>query len=201
MVIYSFDNVLRMPRQMHSFEVLPGRRIALPRAVPWISVVYFAVIELVLILASKFISFISIASVPISVVSDGNVKPAAALVVYVIVPAALTWISMNVEIDGRAPHRWIVSALHYLKRPKRRIAGNKVRAEESKRVCGGKVRVWWDEAAPRLQHGWVTGGRVSSREPATFTHALRHKHLVMRGHRDGDLVHGHAVEGQLEVRP
>lgn len=200
MVIYSFDNILRMARQAHSFEVLPGRRIALPRAVPWISVAYFAVIEFVLVLASKFISFVSIASVPISVVSGGNVKPAAALVIYVVFPGALTWLSMNVEIDGRAPHRWIVSALRYVKRPKRQYLGRAVRAEGSKKTYGGKVRVWWDEAAPRLQHGWVTGGRVSSREPAAFSHALRHGHLVMRAHCDGHFVHDHEVEGQIEVR-
>jgi hypothetical protein len=200
MIIHSFDNILRMPRQMHSFEILPGRRIALPRSVPWISAVYFAVIELALVLASHVISFVAALSSVIGIVVDGNLKPAGFLISYVLIPAGLTWISMNVEIDGRAPHRWIVSALRYVKRPKRQYLGRAVRVEGSKKTYGGKVRVWWDEAAPRLQHGWVTGGRVSSREPAAFSHALRHGHLVMRAHRDGHLVHDHEVEGQIEVR-
>jgi hypothetical protein len=200
-VIYSFDSILRMPRQMHSFELLPGRRVPLPRAVPWISAVYFAVIELALILTSHVISFVGVLSGAMGVVVSGDVKPAAFLISYVLVPAGLTWISMNVEIDGRAPHRWIVSAARYVKRPKRRVAGCKARSEGFTQTHGGRVRIWWDEAAPRLQHGWVTGGRVSSCKPATFTHALRHRRLVMRAHRDGELVHGHEVEGQLEVRP
>jgi hypothetical protein len=86
MIIHSFDNILRMPRQMHSFEILPGRRIALPRSVPWISAVYFAVIELALMLASHVISFVAALS------GDrhrrhGNVKPAAFLISYVLIPA------------------------------------------------------------------------------------------------------------------
>jgi hypothetical protein len=146
MIIHSFDNILRMPRQMHSFEILPGRRIALPRSVPWISAVYFAVIELALVLASHVISFVAALSSVIGIVVDGNLKPAGFLISYVLIPAGLTWISMNVEIDGRAPHRWIVSACATSSVPSASISAERCarrglrRPTAARCACGGTRR-------------------------------------------------------------
>jgi hypothetical protein len=63
-VIHSFDDVLRRQRQMHSVEVSRGRRVALPRPVRYIAVIYFATIELVILLIDNFAPVVSILSAP-----------------------------------------------------------------------------------------------------------------------------------------
>lgn len=201
MVIHSFDDVLRRQRQMHSVEVSRGRRVALPRPVRYIAVIYFATIELVILLIDNFAPVVSILSAPLGLLASGNVKPAAFLIIYVVIPAGLAWLSMNIEIDGRSPHLWIFSCLRYFARPKRTLAGRSVRHESSRSTYNGRVHVWWDIGAPRLHHGWISGGKVSVGTGVRFTHALIHRHLMLRIDDGCKSLCGYEVEDRLEVKP
>lgn len=201
MIIHSFDGILRAPRSMHSIDIARGRRIPLPRPVPWISAVYFATVELCIMALDNVVSLVAIFEAVIGTLVSGDVALAAYLTCYVIIPGGIVWLSMNVEIDGRAPHRWIVSVARFIKRPSRTIAGRKVRAEGARSVYRGRVRVWWDLNTPSLHHGWVDGGKVTSIVPARFTYAIRHRCRVMVADGSGAEVRNYEVDGKLEVRP
>jgi hypothetical protein len=199
MTIHSFHDVLRARRSMHSFEILPGHRIPLPRPITYVNALYFFGVLLVMLVVGKVVPLVEIVGAPLHVVA-GDASIAAWVCVYVIVPAAIVWLADNAEVDGRAPHRWVVSFARYYRRPKRTLAGMPIRREGARTVCRGHVRFWWDLATPRLHHGWIKGGRVSSRVPVRFTHAVRHKQPVFAPHDEGEVVFGYEVSDRLEVR-
>lgn len=191
MTIYSFDDVLRAPKSIHSVELTPGgqTKIALWRPVPWIGFLYFVVVELLFVVATH---------VPVLDVVSEVFAP---LVYYVAFPIGVVWLALHVELDGRLPHLWALSYLLYLRRPKRTLAGRRVDAAGTRTDYSGRVRVWWDLHAPRLQHGWVVGGRVSTTVPARFTHALWHTHQVVVADDERAPVVDHVVRERLQVRP
>lgn len=190
MIIHSFDDVLRAPKSIHSVELTPGGKTKVPlwRPVPWIGFLYFVVVELFFVVATH---------VPVLDVASESFAP---LVYYVALPVGVVWLALHVELDGRLPHLWALSYLLYLRRPKRTLAGRPVDPVATRTDYSGRVRVWWDLHAPRLQHGWVVGGRFSTTVPARFTHALWHTRQVVTSSEHGSIVVEHAVEGRLQVR-
>lgn len=191
MIIYSFDDVLRARKMIHSVELTPGggHAVALWRPVPWMAVLYFAVVELVFLIAARY---------PVTDVVSQMFAPA---VYYVAFPAGVVWLAFKVELDGRAPHLWLASYLLFLKRPKRTLAGRTVDPPDTRVAYAGRVRIWWDVTAPRLHHGWVLGGRVCTVVPARFTHSLWHRQQLLVGDDDRAPVVDHEVQGRLQVRP
>lgn len=190
MIIHSFDDVLRAPKSIHSVELTPGgTKVALWRPISWISFLYFAVVELVFIIAARL---------PVLNVFSEMFAP---LVYYVAFPAAVVWLAFKVELDGRAPHMWVLSYLRFLRRPKRTVAGQAVTPAGTEVDYSGRVSVTWDLHAPRLHRGWARGGVLSTPLPVRFSHAILHGRQVLRV----DEKHGqptiHEVNGKLEVRP
>lgn len=186
---------------MHSVEVMRGRRIALPRPVRGMAFIYFAFVELALFVIDNFIPMTAMLGSVLSVLSGGDASIAAWLVVYAILPSGIVWAMSNAEIDGRSPHFWVLSFFRYLKRPKRTLAGRPVRREGTCSTCSGRVRVWWDIGAPRLHHGWISGGKVSIDSGVRFAHALIHRHLTLRPDDDCESLRDYEVEDRLEVKP
>jgi hypothetical protein len=190
-IIYSFDSVLRARKTIHSVELTPGggHTVALWRPVPVIAGIYFAAVWAVLFIAARL---------PVLDVVSQMFAP---LVYYVAFPAGIVWLSMNAHLDGRSPHKWAISYLLYLRRIKRTIAGRKADEDGTKTVHRGKVSIWWDITAPRMHHGWVAGGRITTAVGVRFTHALLHRHQVVRPDDDRRPVLEHDVERRLEIRP
>lgn len=189
MTIHSFDDVLRAAKSIHSVELTPGgTKIPLWRPVSWISFLYFAVVEIVFVLAAR---------VPVLDVVSQMFAP---LVYYVAFPVGVVWLAFRVELDGRAPHLWAISYLLYMRRPKRTLAGRQVSAAGSSLSYAGRVRIWWDLQAPRLHRGWVSGGTITTNVPVRFTHVIRHRHQVLVGDSSGAAA-SHEVQRRLEVRP
>jgi hypothetical protein len=194
LIVYSFDAVLRQRKMVHSVQVTPGSKdkIALWRPLSWMSILYFAIVELVFVIAAK----LPLLSVPYEVVAT-LFSP----LVYYALPAGVVWLLFNAQLDGRAPHLWAYSYLLFLVRPKRTLSGRAVRAAGETVSYVGKIRIWWDLHAPRLHHGWVVGGRVTTNVSVRFTHAILHRHQVMVADDDRDVVMDHEVQGKLQVRP
>lgn len=202
MTVYSFDGILRQPRKLHAPELWPGGpRVALPRPVPLISLVYLAVVELMIMVVDNVIPFTVAIGAVLSTLAGGSADVASWVLCYVIAPVVIVYFALNAEIDGRAPHRWVVSVVRSLFAPRRTWCGIAVEGEQSRVRYRGRVRVYWDEHAPRLHHGWVLGGRLTTFVPVRFTHALRHRSAVARYDDDGDLVLNYEVLARLEVRP
>lgn len=157
------------------------------RPVPWIGFVYFGAVELIFIIAARL---------PLLDVLSELFAP---LVYYVVFPIGVAWLVMFVELDGRSPHLWAISYLRFLIRPHITRAGAPVQDSAD---YGGRMRIWWDLAAPRLHHGWVRGGIVTTTISGRFTHALlRHCQPVLCGDDDREPVVGYEVEDRLEIRP
>lgn len=202
MVIHSFDGVLRQPRTMHTFQLWPGGpRWPLPRPLPMIAIVYMAGVFVATLAADKVLGLTAALTVVLSAMSGGRAYLAAWVIFHLAVPAAIVWAALNAEIDGRAPYRWLYSVAAYARRDKRAWCGKRVRSEGERIRCSGRTRVFWDEDAPRLQHGWVRGGSVTTTAPARFTSSLRHRRHVIKADGDGHLVVAYEVDGALEVRP
>lgn len=108
---------------------------------------------------------------------------------------------MTVEIDGRLPHRWVASTFIYLRRPKRTRGASRLRAEGTKTTHRGRVRFWWGIDAPRLHHGWISGGRFSTRHQVRFTYSLRHMKQVVKQSSKGVLAADYPVEDKIEIKP
>lgn len=191
MMIYSFDDVLRAPKSLHSIEVTPGGKSKIPlwRPVPWIGFVYFVLVELAFVIAAKL---------PVTGVVSEMFAP---LVYYVALPVGVVWLALYAELDGRSPHAWAISYALYMAQPKRTLAGREMVAPGTKIDYAGRVRIWWDVHAPRLHHGWITGGLVSTSLPVHFTYALLHRSRVIAPEAGGANCVGHVVEGKLQVRP
>lgn len=190
MVIHSFEEVIRAPKSIHSIPLTPAGhfRIKLWRPVSWISFIYFCALVLVFAIAAK---------VP---VLDIPSKTFASLVYYIGFPAGIVWLVFYTALDGLAPHAWLITYLTYLRRSKRVLAGRVVAPDGTEVVYGGRVKIWWDLNAPRLHHGWVTGGRIKTSVPVRFTHAIRHRRQVVAYDKRGALA-DHEVQGKLQVRP
>jgi hypothetical protein len=188
--IFSFDDVLRAPKSIHSVELTPGGQTKIPlwRPVSWNAFGYFVVVALVFFLASRL---------PVIDVFSHMFAP---LVYYFAFPFGIVWLAFKVELDGRQPHAWAISYLRYLRRPKRVLAGRTMAAPGTEVTYGGRVRVWWDIHAPRLHHGWVVGGRVSTAVPVRFTHSLWHRSQVVVPDADRAPCVAHEVRGRLRVR-
>jgi hypothetical protein len=194
LIVYSFDAVLRQRKMVHSVQVTPGSKdkIALWRPLSWMSILYFAIVELVFVIVAK----LPLLNLPYELIS-AFFSPA----VYYVLPAGVVWLLFNAQLDGRAPHLWAYSYLLFLVRPKRTLAGRAVGAVEKTVSYAGKVGIWWDLHAPRLHHGWVTGGRITTSVPVRFTHAISHRNQVMVSDDDRIAAVDHEVEGKLQVRP
>lgn len=202
MTIYSFDGVIRQGRTMHSFELpFSKKRVALPRPVPFVSFAYLAAFVLAAILVARVIPVVAGLDASFSALSGGDAGMAAAVTYYVLVPSGVVWLAMNFEVDGRAPHLWVLSFARFLVRDKRVLCGRRARASGERVRYGGNTRFWWDLDAPRLHHGYVRGGSVTTSVAVRFTHAVRHRHLVMRPHAGGDVADAYDVASSLEVRP
>jgi hypothetical protein len=199
--IYSFDQVLRQRRRLHAIEATRTKRIALWRPVPLMAIAYFAAVELVIMALDNFVSFVSFVDAVLSRISGGSASIVAWLICYGAAPAALVWLAMNSEIDGRAPHRWAFSCLRFLVKDKHTFCGQPARRDGEHVRYRGRVRFWWDVDAPRLHHGWVLAGRVYTRSRVRFAHALRHRHPTMVADERGHEVTGYEVADRLEVRP
>lgn len=184
---------------MHSFGMTNGRRIPLPRSVPYINIIYFAAVLLLVLVADNVVNLVAIVGAPLNLVA-GDASIAAWVCCYVLLPAGVVWVATNSVVDGRSPHRWVVSAARFIRRPKRTFCGSSIRHEGSKVVYSGRVKFWWDLAAPRLHHGRIIGGFVSSVVPVSFTHAIRHRHSVFKHDENGVVLTEYEVPGQVEVR-
>jgi hypothetical protein len=193
--IYSFDDVLRAPKSIHSFELSPGgKRIALWRPVPWVGLLYFIVVEIAFLIAERIIPFTAIFDLVMA-------TEAAWITYHLLLPIGGVWLAMNAELDGRRPHMWAISILHWASGPRRTMAGQRIPVAGSKIAYGGRVRVFWDVTAPRLHHGWVKGGKVSTSLPVRFTHSVLHRRSVIApGDSQGVMLDQYEVSNRLEVR-
>jgi hypothetical protein len=201
-VIVSFDGVLRQPRTMHTWELWPGGpKIALPRTMPLISIAYFAVVLLAMIVGNHVVPVAGGAGFLLSKLSGGNASLAADVMVYLVIPGAVVYFALNTEVDGRKPHNWAISVARSLISPRRTWGGVRAPSDDERVEYRSKVDFWWDEGAPRLQHGWVLGGRLSTSVAARFTFAFRHRHRVLKADDGGVIVDGYEVPGKIEVRP
>jgi TcpE family len=200
-VVHSFHGILRKPRTLHTLELPGGYRVPLPRPVPLVSLIYFCIVLAGVMVADNVVSLTSIIGGVLSRLSGGDTFLAAWVICYVGIPGLIVWLSMNVEIDGRVPHRWIVSSAKFVVRPKRTWCGSSIRREGARVAYRGRVSFWWDSDSPRLVHGWVRGGRVTTTVPVRFTHSLRHRHRVMASDDGYMPTVDHDVDGDLEVRP
>lgn len=200
MVISSFDGVLRQPRTQHTLPFWPGGpRMPLPRPTPMIAFVYIAVLEFFLALINKALGLTTLLGDTLSFFAGGRADIAATVIVYSI-PFIVVWTVLNAGIDGRAPYRWFYSAVTFALRGKRTLCGKRVRAPGKKVSCGGRTKILWDEDAPRLQHGWVRGGRVSTAKLVRFTHGLVHTKPAIKPDDRGTLIVDYEVAESLEVR-
>ena len=190
MTIYSFDDIIRMPKSIHSVPLSPTGEYTIPlwRPVSWIGFAYFLVVELLFVIASK---------IPVLNVLSESFAP---LAYYVVFPIGVVWLAFKIELEGLKPHTWALAYLLYLRRPKRTLAGRAMTAEGEKISYTGRVRILWDLNAPRLQRGWVTGGHIVTTVPARFTHAIFHRSQVIAPDERGRAV-DHEVQGKLQVRP
>lgn len=193
MTIYSFDGALRARKEAHSFEVAPGKKVALWRPVAWVAVGYFAVAVLVFMIIERFIPFVAMFDLVMA-------TEASWVLYYALIPAGVVWFSMNAELDGRHPHRWAISTPAWIASPRRTLAGRSIPLAGTKISYAGRVRVHWDINAPRLYSGWVRGGKVSSTVPVRFSHALTHRRPVISPDGDGVILSDYEVD-RLEVRP
>lgn len=201
MIIRSFDAVLREKRSAHSIEIIPGHsRIPLPRSVPYINVLYFVAALGVVVIADNVISLVAIVGAPLSLVA-GDASIASWVCCYIMLPAGIVWVATNASVDGRSPHRWVVSAFRYLRRSKRTICGRSIRREGKTVFFKGRVKFWWDLNAPRLHHGRISGGRVTSVVPVRFTHAIRHRNPVITPDEGGVLLDDYQISDEVEIRP
>lgn len=201
-MIYSFDGVLRQPRTMHALELWPGGpRVALPRTMPLISLAYFAVALMAMVVVNHVVPIVSIFGSLLSALAGGRANIAAGVLGYIIVPCTVVYLAINSEIDGRKPHNWLLSVARSLFSPRRTWCGATAPADDERVEYLTRVSFWWDEGAPRLQHGWVRGGRLSVVVPARFTFALRHRHRVLKADVDGKVVDDYEVPGRIELRP
>jgi hypothetical protein len=199
--IHSFDGVLRHSRTMHSFAIpFTDKRIPLPRPVPYISMGYFVVVELFFLVFDNVFSFVPLMAAVFSTLSGGDATLASYVVCYVVVPGMIVWFSMNAEIDGRAPHLWLISCARYVTREKHTLCGRRARREGQKVSYKSKVNIWWDLDAPRLHHGYVNGGRLRTSVPVRFGHSLIHRNFVMRPSERGQFS-DYEIDGRLEVKP
>lgn len=189
-MIYSFDAVLRAPKTLHAIELTPNgsHKIPLWRPIAWINFIYFIIVVALFVLA---------AHVPVLDVMSDMWAP---LVYYVVFPFGVTWLIFQVDFDGRVPHLWALSYLVYMRRPKRTIAGRRMTPSGTKTPYAGRVKTTWDLNAPRLHHGWVTGGRVSTSVPVRFTHSVLHRSQVLERSEARHHCSDHAVQGKLQVR-
>jgi hypothetical protein len=187
-----YDDALRSPKRIHSVQFRPhGKRWPLPRTITWEAVRYFVVLVLVTSAACKVVPLVEVASLVLA-------EQAAWLVVHLMAPAGLVYVALNAQLDGLRPHRWVYCYARSVRSPRRSTAG--VPVLERARY-GGRVRFYWDDLAPRLHHGWVRGGRLSTCVPVRFTWSIRHMKLVMVASRSGRNTSSYAVEDRLEVRP
>jgi hypothetical protein len=201
-VIVSFDGVLRQPRTMHSWEWWPGGpKTPLPRTMPLISIGYFVAVLLAVIALNHIVPIEAGASAVLSALANGPAGIAAGFLVYVVVPATVVYFAINSEIDGRKAHNWLVSVVRSLFSPRRTWCGMGMSAGDERTEYASSVDFWWDEGAPRLQHGWVRDGHLSTAVPTRFTFALRHRHRVLKADDHGDPVADYEVSGRIEIRP
>lgn len=202
MTIYSFDGVLRLPRTMHTVQLWPsGPRIPLPRPTPSIAFIYMGAVFVLTLAVDRALGVTTILTSVLSAVSGGRAFLAAWALFHLGLSAGLVWLAMNVEIDGRAPYRWLYSCARYLLREHYTLCGRHARRPGEVARCGGKTTILWDVDAPRLQHGWVRGGCVSTTVGARFTSSLLHSKQVIKADAARERVVDHAVDGALEVRP
>lgn len=185
---------------MHSIEVFPGKRVPLLRPVAYVNLLYFAAALLAMMALDNVFSLVAIVGAPLHLVA-GRAEIASWACCYLLVPAAIVWFATHASVDGRLPHRWAVSFLRYLVRPKRTTAGQPIRREGARSAYRSKIGVRWDLATPRLHHGWIKGGAISSSVQVKFTHAITHKSPVVRGDDQGSPLFEYEVEERLQVRP
>lgn len=190
MTIHSFEEVIRAPKSIHSIPLTPtgGHSIPLWRPVTWISFIYFCGLVFAFAIAAK---------VPGLDLLSKSFRP---VVYYTVFPAGIVWLAFYTELDGLQPHVWFLSYLRYLRRPKRTLCGQALLADGDKTSYGGRVKIWWDLNSPRLHHGWIAGGRVTTTVPVRFTHAIFHRHQVMVPDDDRGPTVDHEVQGKLQVR-
>lgn len=193
MIIESFDDVLRTPKRLHAIELTPGgQKLPLWKPVSHASAQLFVVIEVVLIFMAK---------VPLlDFLHELVASMFGSWAYYTVLPAGIVWLAFYAELDGRAPHLWAYSYMLFLIRPKRTIAGRPMKSSGTKIRSAGKIKIWWDLDAPRLHHGWVRGGRVTTNVPVNFAHSFRHTKPTIRANDDYARIVEYEVAQKLEVR-
>lgn len=194
MIIHSFDDVLRQPKTLHSVELTPGGQTKIPlwRPLPWIGIAYFFVIVLVLAIMAQH----PVIGWPYELIS-ALFSP---LVYYTLLPLGIVMLAFQVELDGLAPHWFLLAYVLYLRRPKRTLCGEAVPMPGTKIRYGGKVKIWWDLNAPRLHNGWVAGGKISTSVPASFTYAIFHRKRILEPNEKYESIKDYEVDGKLRVR-
>jgi hypothetical protein len=192
-LVESFEDVLRARRRQHTITFRPGGTPwPLYRPVAWLDVGYFAALFVLSLMINRLLH--------VDALIEHVVHPgAAALIFKVMLPWTLIWTLGNAQLDGRKPHRWAWSYVRFFTRPKRTLGGRTMRALPL--VYAGRVRLFWDITAPRLHHGWVRGGSVSTTGGVRFTHALRHRHSVIRPSERHPAITGYPVPERVEIRP
>lgn len=192
-IIESFEDVLRAKRRQHTVNFRPnGKRYALYRPVAWIDAIYFAVLFVATMAIDKLLHIVGLIEV---VLHPGS----SWILVHLILPGAIVWAANNFQFDGRKPHLWVWSYIEFFLRPKRTLGG---RTMDTKPIrYKGRIRFWWDELAPRLHHGWVIGGSLTTLAGVRFTYSLRHRKSVVRSSRRHPPADHHAVGTRMEIKP
>ena len=172
LTVRSYARVFQVDRRLYRIDrwALP-----VPGGVPLRGVVYFVVALVAALLAS---------GLPGVGALLGALSPPLR---YVVLPLAVAVLGTQAAPDGRSAHRFAWDWLRLRVRSRRRCAGRPVPLEGEPVGWHGVLATVWDERAPRLQRGRVTGpARVASSAP------------VQLRQRRGRLVAGNCANGPGE---
>ena len=186
LIVRSYARVFRVDRRLYRVDRWP---LPVPGGVPLRGVVYF-VGSLVAVLVASGLPGIGALL--------GELSPPLR---YVVLPLAVAVLGTQAAPDGRSAHRFAWDWLRLRLRSRRRSAGRPVPLEGELVAWHGVLATAWDEYAPELRRGRITGpARVVFSVPVQLRQ--RRRRLIARrcaDGRGGDTVV--LAEGEvLEVR-
>ena len=139
--IRSYRRVLRVERKIHRVD-----KWVLPRAIPVEGVAWFAIAEVVLVVATAIIP-------PL----DALLSQFGFIIRYVIVPALIAVLATQMRPDGRAAYRYIGSLIRWRGTSHRRSAGRPATRVGARRTFLARLRLRADNSLPELQHARIDG--------------------------------------------
>src|SRR4051794_7750984 len=95
MTIYSFDDVLRARCSMHTLELFAGRRIPLPRPIPYVTIIYFIAVVVAMMIVNRIVPAVDLLNSVLSVPAGADVHIASWLCVFTMIPGAIVWAATN----------------------------------------------------------------------------------------------------------